>query len=226
MSSTGRGRERQPRDYYPTPAPVVRACLDLLDLRPDQHGLEPSAGTGAWLGPMLDRLGHVDAVEIDRKKCKALRELRAGHETPGSVICTDFTEHMPPGVGATGMYDWIIGNPPFSVASQHVQHAHWLLKPGGRLAFLLGSGWLHTAGRRWLRERFALWRDYGIEGRPPFMQAVQVEGTDSVEYSLFVWQRGYTGSAPKRYFSWKDGAPVAEDREKIRALDWSHDSVK
>ena len=52
------------------------------------------------------------------------------------------------------------------------------------------------------------------------MQAVQVEGTDSVEYSLFVWQRGYTGDAVKRYFAWKPGSPVEADRDRIRAADW------
>lgn len=221
MSSTNRGTERQSRDFYPTPALCADRSVALLDIRHGQRVLEPSAGSGNLVRAVLtharQRWGDdhgviVDAVDIDPGHLAGLK--RAAN---GEVHLGNFTR-MRRSLGPAEGYDWIIGNPPFGAAAAHVRHAMYMARPGGHVAFILSSAFMHCYERRPLREQLHLWREYGMEERPPFVG----EGTDSVEYSLFVWRRAAApGPWLKRVYSWKKDRQWAGDHASITDRDWT-----
>jgi hypothetical protein len=85
---------------------------------------------------------------------------------------------------------WVVGNPPYSHAIEHVEHAISLALPGhgpaGGVAFLLRLAFLES------RERAAFWRKHPptevhvLTRRPSFTGGK----TDSCAYAFFVWCAG------------------------------------
>jgi hypothetical protein len=217
MSST----TKAPRElcaYYTTDelADALVAVLEPLPI--NAHILEPHVGGGAFLRALEKRgCNKLTACDIDPV---AIRELTG--KTKASVICCDFLMYQPP-----AGYSMIVGNCPYSrdnvegkrskksgkiiqepIAEEHVRHALSLLAPAGRLAFLLRIGFLASA------ERLPFWKRYPakelhiLAQRPSFTGG----GTDSAEYALVVWERG-----------WKPDVPgVAVGTTKI--LDWKKTS--
>lgn len=228
MSATGRGRERESRDFYPTPQIVADRLVRTLDIRPGARVLEPSAGSGNWVRAILDYAAErhgpdhgviVDAVDIDEQHREALEEAANGRVRIRSTLSL---RREPPG------YDWIIGNPPYGQAAEHVQHALYLLREGGHLAYLLSAGWLHPRKRRPLRQAFTPCFEIGLQERPPFLSHLETEddddgannSTDATEFSLYVWRRGHRGDWRKRMISWRRLDEWHEDLVAIRYLDW------
>ena len=85
-------------------------------------------------------------------------------------------------------YDLIIGNPPFNQAIEFVEKCLGLLKPGGRLIFLLRTAFMESDQRFefWQQEDHQLAGLYTLHKRPSFTG----HGTDATSYSWFVWQPG------------------------------------
>jgi hypothetical protein len=88
-------------------------------------------------------------------------------------------------------YDLIIGNPPYSLAEEHVRLCLGLLADGGQLVFLLRLAFLESAKRE------ALWREHPPERvdvltrRPSFTHNGK---TDSAAYAVFRWRNGHVGA--------------------------------
>jgi 16S rRNA (adenine1518-N6/adenine1519-N6)-dimethyltransferase len=53
---------------------VIDAIVAAIDPRPGEHVVEIGPGRGALTAPLLDRLGQLHAVELDRDLCRVLRE--------------------------------------------------------------------------------------------------------------------------------------------------------
>ena len=116
--------------------------------------LEPEAGTGS-LVKVLDSIAkehsvdiQIVAVEIDPKRVSDLESIQ--NEPSSSlmrVVEADFTLCSPNAKkGAAhylGQFDYIVMNPPFTRGQDidHVLHAYKFLKPGGKLAAIMGPGW-------------------------------------------------------------------------------------
>ena len=120
--------------FFPTPDTIVKILMDKANLTPACLTLEPSAGTGAIakeLAKRLSRSDYLTLVELDPKKCAALRDLGIG-----IVYCQDFLRHR------GYQYDRIVMNPPFSRLQDvaHVTHAFSLLAPRGRLVSVVSEG--------------------------------------------------------------------------------------
>lgn len=162
MSAANRGeRGGFGRDLCPTPRQCARVTVALLEIRPGDRVLEPSAGTGNFVRAIREVHGvQPNACELSPTHREHLRSLTTGRVMIGNFL------HM--GRKAEHRnYDWIVGNPPFLPAEEHIRHAMYLLRPGGRLAFVLRAGLLHPNLRRSLRRDFPPWREYGMEERPP-----------------------------------------------------------
>lgn len=123
--------DQKSHQFYPTPATVAEAAIELaaVDATPGMNWLEPSAG----LGGLADLMPQDDTtcVEISELHCQILKA--KGHV----VFEADFLKWGP----ATGKYDRIVMNPPYSEGrwQAHLQHAATMLKPGGRLFAILPS---------------------------------------------------------------------------------------
>jgi hypothetical protein len=139
--------------FFPTPANIVSAMLELADIQPGDTVLEPSAGKGNVADRVRER--HPDATLECVERHASLRSILQvkGH----TVTSYDFMEH-------TGEYDVIVMNPPFELFQdiKHVRRAWDLLRSGGRLVSVMSESpffrqdKIAVEFRGWLEERGAL----------------------------------------------------------------------
>ncbi len=140
QTKTERAQKRQLGQYY-TPAGLARRLVADLPLTPTTRVLEPSAGNGAFVLPLIERFielhtgsvaarlrraltENVFAVEIDPPAhaalVQAIRDRWGTVPRESNLICGDFfdTEFDAPDssetlFGGTREFDLIVGNPPF-----------------------------------------------------------------------------------------------------------------
>lgn len=130
--------------FFQTPRALATRMIDLAGIQPGQKILEPSAGEGGILEPLLERLPRAerraeklaDGTEVHA--CELNPEMWARLEgLPIHLAAVDFLSFNP---GPT--FDRIVANPPFT-RGQDVAHANHMLdclKPGGRLVTVLSAG--------------------------------------------------------------------------------------
>ena len=179
--------ERRPLDAYWTPEPVARACLDTLGSLEGLRVWEPHCGGGAFVRVALAKGAVVFASDADPLPVSR-QDKRSAH------FQADFLTHRP---GES--VDWIVGNPPFTYAEEHVRRAlgH---HPAFGVAFLLRLAFLESA------KRAPFWREHPptrvlvLSERPSFTDG----GTDSAAYGWFIWQRGAGQPATLGWISWRD----------------------
>lgn len=98
-------------------------------------------------------------------------------------------------------FDLIIGNPPFSLAQKFVERSFELIKPHGKIVFLLRLGFLES------KKRIPFWQTHPaaevvvLSERPSFLGGP----TDSAAYGVFTWDASAPGDhvTRLRVASWK-----------------------
>lgn len=118
--------------FYPTPEGLASELAQLLDIKLDDHILEPSAGIGALAEKMP--VEQVTCVEYAPLHCEILEA-----KGMAEVVQADFLAWSKT---AEGRFDKIAMNPPFTggQAEAHLDAAVRCLAPGGRLAAIVPSG--------------------------------------------------------------------------------------
>lgn len=114
------------KDFYPTPAHVVRKMIAPLELRA-AYVLEPSAGKGDILDVVAQKYSdaHLYAIE-------PIGDLRAILRDKGySLLADDFLTYTP-----RLHFTHILMNPPFSQAEDHLLHA-WNILYEGQIVCIL-----------------------------------------------------------------------------------------
>lgn len=145
--------------FYRTPDETVQRILNDFYVREGDRVLEPSAGDGAFVLPLLKAGALVDAIEIDADRCSVLRGRTAGNSR-FSLTQKNFLEVQP-----VEMYDLVLMNPPFfgTHYMDHVTHAYKFLKPGGTLITILpitaelGETKKHEDFRKWAKPMVVGW---------------------------------------------------------------------
>jgi hypothetical protein len=182
MSSAGRskkagtGHQRHLSDYYATPSHVTRAILRRLCIDVPRI-LEPSAGDGAIVRELL-----AAGVPADRVRAIEIDPGRAA-QVPCVTQCEDFLKCRP---WRREDEPWlVIGNPPFSLAQEFVEHSLAIVAPGGTVAMLLRLAFLES------QKRASFHREhpadlYVLPRRPSFTG----KGTDSAAVAWFLWGPG------------------------------------
>ena len=131
--------------WFPTPAPLAVDLVRLAEVRPGMRVLEPSAGEGAIVAPLLALGAEVHAMEIDPKRHAVLRDLM-GDPVPVRCLHDDFMART-----SEPTFDALVMNPPFAPRStdvDHVLHAFNFLRPGGRLVSVMSAGTVFRADRK------------------------------------------------------------------------------
>ena len=138
------------KGFFPTPGVIGDRLVGKAELKPGMSVLEPSAGLGDLCERimLIQPLVHLDVVE----RFVSLREILAlkGFNVVGDDILTYSGKQ----------YDRIIMNPPFE-SLQDVEHVRYcydnLLKPGGRLVAIMGTGAFFNSNKK--AEAFREWLD-------------------------------------------------------------------
>lgn len=176
-------REKDTRDFYPTPPWATRALcavvLPRLEVLPSLwNAWEPACGQGHMSDILAEYFGEVLATDIRDYR-------RMGRRLD---FLTD---------SLVGPWDWIITNPPFSLALEFTLKALDEARVG--VAMFVRSQWAIEGVDRFDR----LWRD-----RPPTLTAFFTErvnlckgrwdpdGSTATAYCWLVWVRGREPMAP------------------------------
>lgn len=138
-------------NLFPTPPDLADRVIELADIHYGQYVLEPSAGTGRLLDAIYRRFKHhvesglvkrfsdlhihVTAVEIDEPMWHHLSDLQYAMWV--TARNADFLTWQ-----TNERFDRIVANPPFRLGAdvRHIECMRSLLKPGGRLVSVCGTG--------------------------------------------------------------------------------------
>lgn len=175
MSRAVARSERIPLDAYYTPDDVALACVQAL---PDLGGafvLEPSVGGGAFARAV--------------RACNPSALIVGNDINPDAPGFADCDSARVGGFTTCGLSaDWVIGNPPYGDAEEHVRHA---LTLAPNVAFLLRLAFLEGQKRGALWDAHPPAEVHVLRKRPSFTGG----GTDSAAYGWFVWRRDHVGPA-------------------------------
>lgn len=160
MSATGRGTKRQAHDFYATPT----WCTEAIAQQIHWHNgivdvLEPCIGDGAIANVLLEKyVDHVEWAEISRGR---------------DFLTYEFGRK----------FDFIITNPPFSLAQEFVEKS---LTLANCVIMLLRLNFLASAKRKEFWEKNAPTAVYVLTKRPSFTGDGKSDATD---YAFFVWDK-------------------------------------
>jgi hypothetical protein len=172
-------------NYFPTKPWAARAGGELInEIDPPKAGQrwwcwEPACGDGRMAYGLADYFQHVHATDI--------------HDYGGELQCGCPLDFLSPAADAIDQADWIVTNPPFSLAAEFVQAGLRRAKRG--VAILARTAWLDTQGR------FAMFFGDPIKGTQalyaiaPFFERVPMtlggRGKDNTAtaYAWFIWMQ-------------------------------------
>ncbi|MEL6348444.1 MAG: hypothetical protein AAFV53_35385, partial [Myxococcota bacterium] len=166
-----------PLDAYYTPDRLAQAIVAELPIRPGDRILEPHAGGGAFVRALVEQ--HPDAFIL----ATDLDSEAPGLQLDGVLWSSqrDFLQCQP-----RGGLSWIVGNPPYSQAGQHIRHA---LSLAPNVVFLLRLAFVES------KRRIPFWAEHParhiwmLAERPSFTGG----GTDSAAYAAIWWDRDHSG---------------------------------
>ncbi|HET6604919.1 MAG TPA: 16S rRNA (adenine(1518)-N(6)/adenine(1519)-N(6))-dimethyltransferase RsmA [Xanthomonadaceae bacterium] len=108
---------------------IVDRIVQAIDPRPGQHLVEIGPGRGALTVSLLDRVGELTVIEIDRDVLPLLHAAAAGHGRL-RVVESDVLE-VDLGVLAAGRPIRLVGNLPYNISSpilfHALSHAAWIV---------------------------------------------------------------------------------------------------
>lgn len=177
MSATNRGAKRHPNDFYATPESAFKPLMEYLPR--DAEFTDPACGDGRlvfWLA-------------VSGRSASG-SDLYRPPEWYGSAegLCSDLPfDYLKDDL----MRDFVITNPPFSLAKEFVAHG---VKHSKELMLLLRLNFLAAEKRR------LFWLDHKpnalfiLSSRPSFGKNKHgKKGTDATDYAWFYWGRRYQG---------------------------------
>lgn len=125
--------------WFPTPPDLADQVVAMADIEAGMRVLEPSAGHGALIEPILRHTNQVWAYELDAERATRCSE-RHGVYTAVADFLT---------VEPDPTFDRVVMNPPFAKRADihHVLHARKFLRPGGVLVAIMSAGVTFRADR-------------------------------------------------------------------------------
>ncbi len=157
-----RNPDRDSFDRYFTHRRLAEQIVAWARVEPGMRVLEPSAGEGAFVLPLVAAGADVTAVELHPDQIAKLKGLDVAR--PFHLVHGDFLTWLP---SHPLLFDLTVINPPFSDGAdgQHVNHA---LRYSKRVVALVRTNFEHTVGR-WFgcMQRARVTRKAVLIERPP-----------------------------------------------------------
>jgi phospholipid N-methyltransferase len=122
---------------FVTPPEIAAKMVEYADIEPGMCVLEPSAGTGSLIDPIVKNIDtEILAYELNQNLCSILSK-----KFPSYRVCVKHANFLEV-TDFQGEYPRIVMNPPFEngIDIKHIEHARKFLKPGGRLVALCANG--------------------------------------------------------------------------------------
>lgn len=98
---------------------VIDAIVAAIDPRPGQVMVEIGPGLAALTQPLLQRLGHLNVIELDRDLARRLRANAHLNVIESDVLKVDFT-HIAQALGTTKLR--VVGNLPYNISTPILFH--------------------------------------------------------------------------------------------------------
>jgi len=157
--------------WFTDPA-LARRIVRWSDPSPVDRVLEPSAGSGSFVKPLLKAGAHVTAIEVDPDWVRELRKLKGRLK----VEQADFAAWKP-----AGRFSLSVMNPPYE-NQQDERHVAEVCKVADRVVGLVRAVFMHGVERRRLIwSRYRLTRLVHFSARPHFSGA----GSPRHDFTLF-----------------------------------------
>lgn len=183
--------ERVENDYYATNPKAVEMLLKEYEFNGNKM-LEPCVGAGHIADAVKSFRGYED-VEITGVDL-------INRDYPNTIV-TDFLEW-----DNGEKYDFIISNPPYSLAQEFIEHGLDLLVPNGQMAMFLKIQFLEGQKRKFFfednppkyvyvfRNRMATWNN-GQEVDPKTGK----KWATTMCHAWFIWEKGFNGEPIVRW---------------------------
>lgn len=176
MSSTHRGAKRKERDMYPTPSWCTEMIVEQIVWGVHPFILEPCSGDGAIVDVIVEKLPSFEITQLD-----------IVHGDDNDFLKFDFK---------TQKFDFVITNPPFSLAQEFIDKA---LKVANCVIMLLPYGFHGSEGRYEWWTQHEPTAQHTLSKRPMFAKNKDGKwGTDSETYGWLVWDS--TGRQKRGFF--------------------------
>lgn len=204
--------------FFRTPPELAADLVARAGVTPGMRVLEPSAGDGALVAPLLAAGAEVVAVEFEPNRAAVLRA-----RFPGlTVVEGDFLAQRPGMLGAP--FDAVVMNPPFSLPGRpqadqdHVEHALAFVRPGGLVVAILSAGVefrgnARTEAFRALVEQSGGWLESLPEG------TFRVSGTDVRAVVATLPRRVRETARASEKEETREERKLREQREKVEHLE-------
>jgi 23S rRNA U2552 (ribose-2'-O)-methylase RlmE/FtsJ len=212
-------RGRSPRDFYQTPIELADAALEYLIEKEkfwrnfrmvfgnqQLRVMDPGCGTGTWSQSasrrfMYTRLGLAQQHQYPLVHSIDI-EPQITSEGPIQVIQKDYMDYE-----VATKYHLVVGNPPYSQAEDFIRKSMELIVERGYVYFLLQLNFL---GSR--RRQVGLFNEYRpkeivvLTRRPSFFSVDnKPNSTDTINYAMFLWQKGHNLSTEINWLYWDYG---------------------
>jgi 16S rRNA (adenine1518-N6/adenine1519-N6)-dimethyltransferase len=105
--------------HFLTDAGVIDAIIRLIDARPGQHMVEIGPGLAALTQPLVERLGQLTVIELDRDLAQRLRQHPKLQVIESDVLKVNFTELADPN-GHPALR--VVGNLPYNISTPILFH--------------------------------------------------------------------------------------------------------
>lgn len=171
-------------DFYATNPKAVQMLLDAISFPVDGKYLEPCVGQG--------HIAKVIKQNFPQSQLTAIDLVDRGY--PETVVC-NFLQWQPDGV-----YDEIITNPPFSLATEFIEKGMSLLRDGGHCSIFMKIQFLEGEKRRRLFDTYPPRWIYVFRKRMDvFAEGMEMNPKTGKKWSTtfcfawFVFEKGYKG---------------------------------
>ena len=195
FSANNASGKRKKSDFYETPYTLTRKFLDVEYFNKNSTICEPACGGGA-ITRVLKEYWEDDKITVYDKETNFLWEM--------------------------GEYDYVLTNPPFSIAFEFIQRAKLVAK--SKFALLLPLSYLHGKKRYdeiYSDKTYGLKKVYVFTRYPMLGENLREDGkynTGMMVYAWFVWENGYSGQPMVDWIDNNEDVLSKKDIEKPEGL--------
>lgn len=106
---------------------IIDAIVDAIDPQPGDNMVEIGPGLAALTQPLVERLGHLTVVELDRDLAQRLRQHPQLTVVESDVLKVDFTQFLPATEAANSIANpakkvRVVGNLPYNISTPILFH--------------------------------------------------------------------------------------------------------